>query len=328
MKRFSRIAAAAALLFTLLPLNVRAAELLVPGGTVIGLRLAGDSVSVAAYDEVWGGPARDAGVKIGDELIAVNGSPIACPEDVAGLLADSREGVELTLRRGGREEKLRMVPADTPEGPRLGIYLRQGIAGIGTVTFFDPKTHLFGTLGHGVSDSGGELLRMTSGSAYSACVQSVRRGRSGCPGQLRGSADAMQMCGMLSRNTPRGVFGIAPAGWSGEAVPTAAYDQIHTGKALIRSTVTPGGPGEYGVEILKIYPKDRPDGRNFLLRVTDPKLLETTGGIVQGMSGSPILQDGVLVGAVTHVLVGDSTVGYGIYIGNMLEAAQVGKANN
>ena len=127
--------------------------------------------------------------------------------------------------------------------------------------------------------------------------------------------------GELFRNTPQGVFGKSSQGWQGEPLPIGEFSQVHTGPAAIRSTVSGTEPGEYSVEILKIYPQDRPDSRNFLLKVTDPALLSTTGGIIQGMSGSPILQDGRIIGAVTHVMVSDPTTGYGIFIGNMLDAA-------
>ena len=127
--------------------------------------------------------------------------------------------------------------------------------------------------------------------------------------------------GTLEKNTPQGVFGKASRPWLGQPLPAADFDEVTTGNAVILSTVSGDTPQEYSVEILKIYPQDRPDGRNFLLQITDPDLLETTGGIVQGMSGSPIIQDGKLIGAVTHVLVNDPTTGYGIFIENMLDAA-------
>jgi stage IV sporulation protein B len=201
------------------------------------------------------------------------------------------------------------------------VYLRQGITGIGTVTWYDPQTGAFGTLGHGVNDSKGELAEMTTGKVYPASVFSVKRGKCGEPGQLRGGVEGQQAIGDLKKNTSRGVFGSVETGWKGEAVEVAACDEVRTGPATIRSTVSGKEVREYSVEILKIYPEKRQEGRNMLIRVTDPTLLETTGGIVQGMSGSPILQDGKLIGAVTHVLVNDPTMGYGIFIENMLDAA-------
>ena len=319
MKRFISSAAAAAVLFAMLPLRAGAVELLIPVGRVIGLQLRNDTVTVAAYDDALGHTARSAGLKIGDEIIKIDGADVTCAEDVRSAL--EADTVELTVRRGTKLDTLTVTPARTDDVPRLGVYLRQGIAGIGTVTFYDPETGLFGTLGHGVSDARGALLDMTRGSAYEAAIQSVKKGKCGEPGQLKGSAETMSLCGTLLRNTPQGVFGITRQGWKGEPVPVAAYNEISTGPAKIRCQVSGDGVQAYSVEIIKIYPQTRSDGRNFLLRVTDPELLAVTGGIVQGMSGSPILQNGKLVGAVTHVLVNAPDTGYGIYIENMLDAA-------
>ena len=189
------------------------------------------------------------------------------------------------------------------------------------MTYYDPDTGTFGTLGHGVNGADGKLLQMTRGNAYSARVLTVRRGRAGEPGQLMGAVESEDSIGILTANTDRGVFGVTQVGWEGNSVSVAAPEEVKTGAATIRSTVNGNEVREYSVEILKIYPKSRQNGRNLLLRVTDPVLLEATGGIVQGMSGSPIIQDGKLVGAVTHVLVNDPTTGYGIFIENMLDAA-------
>ncbi len=309
------------ILFAALPLQARAAELLIPVGKVIGLQLQDDTVTVAAYDETLGQCARNAGLKIGDEIVQIGQTPIDCAEDVRKALKGCGSEVELTVLRSGKQNTLRLTPEQTAEGPRMGVYLRQGIAGIGTVTFYDPATGVFGTLGHGVSSGKGNLLKMTEGYAYQAQIQSVKKGRSGDPGQLKGSADADNVFGTLLRNTPQGVFGVTKQGWKGEPIPVAAYEEVHTGEATIRCAVSGDAAQEYSVEILKIYPETRADGRNFLLRVTDPTLLELTGGVVQGMSGSPIIQDGRLIGAVTHVLVNDPTTGYGIFIEKMLDAA-------
>lgn len=321
MKRLlSSLALSAALVF-LLPLQAGAAELLIPVGRIIGLQLKNDAIMVVAYDDALGDTARRAGLKIGDEIVTINGNAIGCAEDVRAALSSCGDTIELTVRRGSKLNTLSLTPRQTDDGPRMGVYLRQGIAGIGTVTFYDPQTGLFGTLGHGVSDARGSLLKMTQGSIYQAEIQSVKKGKSGDPGQLKGCAEGTAAYGTLLRNTPQGVFGISSRGWAGEAVPVADYAEISVGPAVIRCQVAGDRVQEYSVEILKIYPESRSDGRNFLIRVTDPELLEITGGIVQGMSGSPILQDGRLVGAVTHVLVNSPETGYGIFIENMLNAA-------
>ncbi|MBQ2927751.1 MAG: SpoIVB peptidase [Oscillospiraceae bacterium] len=322
MKRFLSAVMLSAVLFQTVPLQTRAEELLIPVGEIIGLQLRSDTITVAAYDDVLGANARSAGLKIGDEILRIGDTPVTCTEDIREALRTCRDSALLTVRRGNSVNKLELTPCQTEDGPRLGVYLRQGIAGIGTVTFYDPDTGLFGTLGHGVSDARGSLLKMVRGSAYEAEILSVKKGKRGDPGQLKGSARSVAACGQLLRNTPQGVFGIREGGWSGEAIPLADYPEIQTGPATIRCQVSSEGVRDYSVEILKIYPRTRSDGRNFLIRITDPNLLNQTGGIVQGMSGSPIIQDGKLVGAVTHVLVNDPTRGYGIFIENMLEAAE------
>ncbi len=321
MKRISRAIAMTAMLLVLLPVRAWAADFLIPVGEIVGLQLGSDTLTVVAYDEALGDAARAAGLKIGDELVKIGQTAIHNPEDVRAALQEEESSLELTVRRGSKLNTLHMAPQQTDAGPRLGVYLRQGIAGIGTVTYYDPETGMFGTLGHGVNDGKGNLLNMTQGSVYSAVVDSVKKGKTGEPGQLKGSATEGIPFGVLQRNTDRGVFGVSAQGWHGQAVPVADFEEVQAGPATIRSTVSGGTPREYSVEILKIYPQSRSDGRNFLIRVTDPALLELTGGIVQGMSGSPILQNGKLIGAVTHVLVSDAATGYGIYIGNMLDAA-------
>ena len=162
---------------------------------------------------------------------------------------------------------------------------------------------------------------MRTGNAYTAQILSVKKGKSGTPGQLVGSLDGESLIGTLSKNTVQGVFGKTDIGWVGEKLPVATWQEIQTGAAQIRSKVQGDSVQEYSVEILKIYPSAKASGRNMLIKVTDPTLLNITGGIVQGMSGSPIIQNGKLIGAVTHVLVNDPTTGYGIFIENMLSAA-------
>lgn len=320
MKRWTAFLMGLLLILTL-RVDAAAAQYLVPVGKIVGLQLRDDRVVVAAYDDALGANARSCGLKIGDCITAVNGKPVSGADEVRLALEAANAPAELTVLRGSRRLKLTLNPAQTADGPRLGVYLRQGIAGIGTVTWFDPGTGRFGALGHGVNDSAGCLLQMTQGTAYDADILSVIRGRSGHPGQLKGSAEADTPCGDLTRNTPQGVFGKSASGWQGRAIPVAEAGSLHTGSAVILSTVAGDSPREYSVEIVKLYPSTRTDGRNLLLKVTDSALLEATGGIVQGMSGSPIVQDGQLVGAVTHVLVNDPTMGYGIFIGNMLDAA-------
>ncbi len=294
--------------------HTAAAELLIPVGEVIALELENDHVTVAALN------GEHSQLQVGDQLRCIDGHSIRSVEDVRAALAASDGTVEVELCRGKQVLQLKIDPRITADGPQLGVYLRQGVTGIGTVTYFDPDTGSFGALGHGVSDSVGKLVVMERGSAYRARVLSVRRGKTGAPGQLMGALSGAEPIGTLAKNTPCGIFGSC-SGFSGQPIPTAEPKEIHTGSAVILSTVGGSTPREYSVEILKIYPNASQEGRNLLLKITDPQLLSTTGGIVQGMSGSPIIQDGKLIGAVTHVLVNSPDTGYGIFIENMLDAA-------
>ena len=284
---------------------VSAATTLIPGGQVIGLNLADGTVTVAKVENLF------SPLKAGDKLVSADASPIRCVDDVRNAL--QKGTVCLSILRNGKPKTL------TVSGPKLGVYLRQGTAGLGTVTYYNPENKTFGALGHGVCDTQGNLTQMETGTVHTAGVMSVKPGKIGTPGQLMGSITQENPIGTLSKNTRQGIFGemlSVPA----EPLPVASKEEIQTGKATIYSTISGNTLQEYSVEILKIYPGGS-DTRNMLIKVTDPALLSATNGIVQGMSGSPIIQNGKLIGAVTHVLVNDPTTGYGIFIENMLDAA-------
>ena len=315
-----RFAVAAITVFMMVQ-SVSAARLLIPVGQVIGLEVKENQVTIAGFDSRLGAAAREAGLKEGDRIVKIDGHDIHCPEDVCRALEISDGDIDISIVRGASQRELELEPAITSDGPKLGVFLRQGITGVGTVTYYDPQTKQFGALGHGVNDKSGDLVAMAEGFAYAAQVDAVKKGKSGDPGQLMGSVTNREPIAVLSKNTIQGVFGIADTPFRGDMLPTAAVSEISQGPAIIRSTIENGTVQEYSVEILKIYPHSGSDGRNLLLKVTDGRLLDTTGGIVQGMSGSPIIQNGKLVGAVTHVLVNDPTTGYGIFIENMLDAA-------
>ena len=309
------------ILILTLATTVSAAELLIPGGQLIGLEMQDNTVTVAAFDPELGETAKSAGLKEGDRILRIDKTTVSCARDVREALSRSDGKVEISVLRGGKAKKLSVCPTATENGPKLGVYLKQGVTGVGTVTYYKPESGEFGALGHGVNNTAGELLRLTEGTAFDAKVMSVSRGTVGKAGQLVGCLTGEQALGTVYKNTSRGVFGRLETPVSAEPLPVAKPDQVRTGKATIRSTISEGSVREYSVEILKIYPNQKDRSRNMLLKVTDPALLSTTGGIVQGMSGSPIIQDGKLVGAVTHVLVNDPTTGYGIFIENMLDAA-------
>lgn len=297
------------LVLLLLPARAQAATL-IPGGQVVGIRL-GDPMTVAAFDPA-GSPARDAGLQIGDRITYINDTNVTTVQGIRQALEKSDGAATVRYERQGAPHTVSIKPRNG----QLGIYMKNCVSGIGTVTYYRPEDNRFGALGHGVNDRHGNLQPMDTGNAYDAWVLSVKTGAVGDPGKLIGSLG--KPIGSLEKNTSRGIFGTVN---NLPDLPTLETAPAKTGDACIRSTVNGQRLQEYSVKILKIYPGDRADGRNMLLQITDPALLSATGGIVQGMSGSPIIQDGKLVGAVTHVLVNDPTTGYGIFIENMLDAA-------
>ena len=305
------------------------AATVVPVGRAVGIKLYSDGVVVVGTSEIVtdGGkvnPAKACGLREGDVITQINATEVDTIEEVSALLQEAGgQPVSILALREDRQLHLTATPVFCPADGcyKLGAWIRDSMAGIGTVTFYDPVTGAFGALGHGINDVDTALLMpLESGSILPASVAGVKKGEVGAPGQLRGSFDTGATLGVLTANTAHGIFGaLDGASFEGTAVETAAREEVRAGDAVIRSNISGDSVEEYAIRILEVYPGGSvADGRDFLIRATDPRLLETTGGIVQGMSGSPILQDGKLVGAVTHVMVDDPTEGYGIFIGRML----------
>jgi stage IV sporulation protein B len=318
MRKFGIRATLALVLSVLLTVTAGAVpETLIPGGDAIGLELELDGVSVVELASELPGKG---GLQCGDFIRSINHVAIRSIEDLQRAVATSDgRPLEILILRDGKEKTLKLSPLQTAEGWKLGIYVRDHLNGIGTVTYYESDGD-FGALGHGVnSGDGNSLLPLQGGSVLPSEVASVEKGIVGTPGALRGAWQQGQYCGKVEHNTPQGIFGTM-TGEVREAIPVGDASAVHKGAAEIRSTVQGKEVHSYSVEICEICQRDSRD-RNLLLRVTDPELLAATGGIVQGMSGSPIIQDGKLVGAVTHVLVNDPTKGYGIFIENMLDAA-------
>ena len=301
----------------------------VPMGRAVGIKLFSDGVLVVGTSEIDGqNPARACGLKEGDIITHINSEEVDSIEEVRSLL-QSIGGAPMSIRATRGEKQVQMtaraVQCAADGCYKLGAWIRDSMAGIGTLTYYDPETGAFGALGHGINDVDTSLLMpLEKGNLMYAEVTNVKKGVAGEPGELHGQFQVQQDLGTLSANTASGIFGAlddsAVPELSG-AVPVAGRRQVRTGAATILANVDGDRVEEYTVEILRLFPDNAGDNRDLMLRVTDPRLLEATGGIVQGMSGSPILQNGRLVGAVSHVLVGDPTKGYGILAESMLEAA-------
>lgn len=305
------------------------AERLIPVGHTIGIKLFAEGVVVIGLAEVDapGGvstPGADCGLRVGDVIEEANGRSVESSEQFASLLQCGGK-VELSVSRDGEELTLAAEPVLGEDGTyRLGAWIRDSMAGIGTVTFYDPATGTFGALGHGIADiDTGMLMPLGDGAVMDASVKAVKRGSAGNPGELKGNFDLTSDMGKLYANTDRGVFGtMERCDFAGSAaVPVAAPGEVRSGPAAILANVSGDGVEEYAIEIVRVL--EGSEVQNLLIQVTDRELIEQTGGIVQGMSGSPILQNGKLIGAVTHVMVNEPTKGYGILIENML--AQAGR---
>lgn len=298
------------------------AESLVPGGSALGIRMTTDGVVIAGISEIGTqdgsqSPAAEAGLKKGDVITRLGGSEISTAQDLQDALS-TLDGSEttVTVERGGKTRQLNITPVQDTDGAwKLGLWLRDGISGVGTLTFYDPATGVYGALGHSVSDEAtGEALPLGGGGIYRAEIVGIVPGEAGAPGQLDGKTDAASFLGDIRINCGCGIFGTAD--FDGQTMETG---ELETGPAAIRCTLSGEETREYGIEIKKLY--SSAEGTTAMLTVTDPELLSLTGGIVQGMSGSPIIQNGRLVGAVTHVFVNDPTSGYGISIADMLRAS-------
>lgn len=289
---------------------------LIPGGMVFGTRLREKHLVVSAPDE--------AGVlKVGDRLLYINNTEISSLSDIKSALSGCQgKEVEVKVKREGKKVSLSILPREVSGEYRLGCVLREGAAGIGTITYVDPETREFGGLGHGICDAAtGEVLEMSGGAVTGVVLGGVIRGEAGKPGELTGILTD-KLSGDVDLNTDCGIFGTLdtlPKSAS-EPMPCAHRSEVEAGEATIISTLKNGATLKYKVKLYDIN-KSSTGTKSFKIRVTDEALLAISGGIVRGMSGSPIIQNGMLVGAVTHVMIDDPTAGYGIFIENMLSAA-------
>lgn len=304
----------------------------IPIGRAVGIKLFSDGVLVVGFSEISTEdgqvqPARDCGLQTGDVITHINSEEVDTIEQVQALL-QTLEGDRMSIRCMRGERQLQMtaqaVKCASDGSYKLGAWIRDSMAGIGTVTYYDPQTGAFGALGHGISDvDTARLMPLQSGGIMGAQVVDVSKGECGVPGVLHGAFQTDMDIGSLGANTSSGVFGTL---WDDglaqgqQPVPVAHPSQVELGEATILSNISGDTVEEYTVQITRLFSADDEDTRDLMLCVTDPRLLEATGGIVQGMSGSPILQNGRLVGAVTHVLLDDPTAGYGIFAENMLSA--------
>lgn len=302
--------------------NVVEERTLIPGGQAVGVALKTRGVLVVSD------AAKGRALRAGDVILSADGKNVestkALSEQVGTAQTDT---VRLEVLRGGQTITVDAhAEPDPSDGRRkLGVWVRDSTAGVGTLTYIDPANQAYGALGHAIVDADtGRLLAAREGAILHASIVGVTKGQSGKAGELKGNfLKAGEQIGSLMENCEYGIYGVLDDMPENLLYPqglrAGARSAVHTGTASIIATVDADGPQEYGVEIVRCFAQSEPSQKGMILRVTDERLLEKTGGIVQGMSGSPILQDGRIIGAVTHVYLSDATQGYGMYIEWMLE---------
>ncbi len=300
-------------------------------GQPFGLKIYTEGVLVVGFSDVESekgvqNPARDCGVKVGDVILSVNGKAVTSNSQMQSIVADSKgKCCELKLKRDEKEYSVSLTPvlSKSDKTYKIGLWIRDSSAGIGTMTFYSPELNVVAGLGHGICDTDtGELVPFETGELVNAEIIGVKKATEKTSGELQG-VFASGKIGELAKNDITGVYGSAETVIGGEtAMEIALKQEVEVGKAQILTTLDDGGPKVYNCRIEKVYHNDSSKIKNIVIKVTDDELLKKTGGIVQGMSGSPLLQNGKLIGAVTHVLVNDPTKGYAIFAENMLETAR------
>lgn len=307
------------------------------GGNSVGVRVSTEGVLAVGYSDITTesgevkSPAQNGGIQIGDRLISVNGNKIKNSKDLSKKINESKsENVEILLERNGEEITKNINLSKNGDGDyKIGLWVRDSTAGVGTLTFYDKESGKYGAIGHPITDSETEkILSIKNGDLLNSSIISIKKGVKGNPGELRGifSSDKKPI-GNVTGNTQCGIFGSMNKenlkNINNKTYKVGWRDEIQPGPAQIITTIDEEGPKLYDIEIMKLAKQDSISTKSMVIKITDERLLEKTGGVVQGMSGSPIIQNDKIIGAVTHVLVNKPEVGYGIYIEWMLKDAKI-----
>ncbi|WP_158735200.1 SpoIVB peptidase [Alteribacillus sp. YIM 98480] len=311
---------------------------LVPGGDSIGVKLQSDGIMIVGFHEIAAdkgriSPAKEAGMKVGDRIISINGKKVNQLEDVVQILENAKtsESLQVKVKRNNEERKLNVKMHQGKKGNVIGAYIRNAASGVGTLTFYEPKSGKFGALGHVIADSDTKKpIIVEDGTIVRSSVRSIERGANGKPGEKQAvlSTDN-DILGKVTKNSSFGVFGhldkdrLLKKPFFSKPLPIAFAHEVKKGPAEILTVVEGEKIEKFEIEIVQSVPQMHAASKGMVIKVTDDELLEKTGGIIQGMSGSPIIQDGKIIGAVTHVFVNDSTSGYASHIEWMLEEAGI-----
>lgn len=302
----------------------------VPGGNLLGLKMNTDGILVVGLSHVIdkqsqkSTPLESAGIDIGDQIITLNGESITSTKKLVNLVEKSRGG-EMTVvyKHDGKQKETKVKPVLSTDGNyRLGVWVRDSSAGIGTMTFYNPQNQTFGALGHAICDvDTGELIKISDGEVLSCDIFSLVKSKKGSPGEIQGSLSQNNPLGDIKSNELTGIYGMMNADQIAESntIEVGSRFSVKEGDAKILCSLDGKTIKEYSIKIEKKSVDVNNSSKEMVIRITDPKLLKETGGIIQGMSGSPIIQNNHLIGAVTHVFINDPTRGYGIFIENMLD---------
>lgn len=305
-------------------------QYVVPSGDIFGVKIFTDGILIVGMDDVPTAdgilnPAKRAGLKNGDVILAVDGETAQNVSQLSAAVQAGAESITLTVRRNEKvwQTELTLAVSSNDGKPKAGLWVRDSTAGVGTLTFYCKENGVFGGLGHAICDiDTGTVMPFGHGEAVKTQISGCYKGSAGITGELCGVFQE-ETLGTLYSNGETGVYGVLEAfDKSAAELPVATKNEVKTGYAQILATVDDAGPQYYDAKIIKVYPNSDENGKNMIVEVTDRTLIEKTGGIVQGMSGSPIIQNGMLVGAVTHVFVNNALQGYGIFAETMLKDAE------
>ena len=316
--------------------NVLPKTKVIPVGNIAGVKLYTNGVLVVGMSEIEGSdnkkykPYENTGIQEGDRIIKINNKHINSTQDLIETVNMSNgNNINLEYVHQQETKECSITPVQTNNQEyKLGLWVRDSAAGVGTVSFYEPSTKTFGALGHGITDiDTSELINIASGEFVTTRVLNITKGESGNPGKIQGTIENQKNIGNISKNSRFGIYGIVEDLSSltidtSKEMEVALRDEIEVGKATILCSLDNQKPQEYEIEIEKIYKDNNYDNKSMKIKVTDEKLLEKTGGIIQGMSGSPVIQNGKFVGAVTHVLVNNPEEGYAVFGDIMLKQAR------
>jgi len=312
--------------------NVIPKTMVVPLGNAIGMKLYTKGVLVVGMSQIETDknekkkPYENSGIEQGDTILEINNNIVGNTEDLIKEVENSKGNtINIKYLREDKTMQTDITPVKSKNTYKIGLWVRDAAAGVGTLTFYEPSTNLFMALGHGISDiDTEEIVNIANGELVTANIVSITKGRKGYPGEIRGTIDEGKTIGRIYKNTNFGVYGTVKNKNYLEAdltqeMEVAPRNEIKEGKAEIICQLENSAKKKYDIEIEKVYIDNNQNNKSMLIKITDKELLEKTGGIIQGMSGAPIIQEGKFVGAVTNVLVNDPTQGYGVFADIMIK---------